>query len=38
MEYFSFIIFKMLFFDFWPLLEKLLDCTKKIILPDSGGL
>ena len=28
----------MLFFIFWPLPEKLLDCPKKIILPDSGGL
>ena len=28
----------MLFFIFWPLLEKLLDCSKKIILPDSGGV
>jgi len=37
MEYFSFIIFKMLFFIFWPLPEKLLDCPKKIILHDSGG-
>ena len=27
----------MLFFIFWPLPEKLLDCSKKIILPDSGG-
>ena len=26
----------MLFFIFWPLLEKLLDCPKKIIVPDSG--
>jgi len=37
-SYFSFIIFKMLFFIFWSLPEKLLDCPKKIILPDSGGL
>jgi len=38
-SYFSFIIFKMLFFIFWPLPEKLLDCPKKIILSDdSGGL
>jgi len=28
-SYFSFIIFKMLFFIFWPLPEKLLDCPKK---------
>jgi len=27
----------MLFFIFWPLPEKLLNCPKKIILPDSGG-
>jgi len=33
---FLFIIFKMLFFIFWPLSEKLLDCPKKIILPDSA--
>ena len=37
-SYFLFIVFKMLFFifHFWPLPEKLLDCPKKIILPDSG--
>jgi len=28
-SYFSFIIFKMLFFIFWPMPEKLLDCPKK---------
>ena len=28
----------MLFFIFWPLPEKLLDCPPKIILPNSGGL
>ena len=28
-SYFSFIISKMLFFIFWPLPEKLLDCPKK---------
>ena len=27
----------MLFCIFWPLPEKLFDCPKKIILPDSGG-
>jgi len=37
-SYFSFIIFKMLFFIFWPLPEKLLDCPKKIILLNSKGL
>ena len=37
MEYFSFITFKILFLIFWPLPEKLLDCPKNIILPDSGG-
>ena len=27
----------MIFFIFWPLPEKLFDCPKNIILPDSGG-
>ena len=36
-SYFSFIIFKMLFFIFWPLPEKLFDCPKKIFCPTLGG-
>jgi len=39
MEYFSFIIFKMLFFIFCPLPEKLLDCPKKkLFCPTLGEL
>ena len=36
-KYFSFIILKMLFFIFWPLPKKLLDCPKKIFCPTLGG-
>jgi len=31
------IFVKCYFLIFWPLAEKLLDCPKKIILPDSEG-
>jgi len=36
--YFSFIIFKMLFFIFWPLPEKLFDCPKKNYFARLWGL
>jgi len=35
-SYFSFVIFKMLFFIFWPLPDKLLDCPKKLFCPTLG--
>jgi len=36
-SYFSLIIFKMLFFIFWPLPEKLLDCQKKYFVRLCGA-